>query len=176
MLRYFTLFVFAASLFAQIPVGPPPDMPLAPPPGAMGALREALSLDDSQVEMFFALRRERAQTMRSLHEELASRERVLGEMLKAGNTDAAAIGKQVLSIEAQRKLIRDTDESFRTRALAVLTAAQTTKLEDLKQALKLERAVREAIGLQLISPPQPLQPAPISAPRRWAGPGQPQPR
>ena len=52
-------------------------------------------------------------------------------------------------------------QSVRDEALALLNDAQRAKLTDLQNALQLQRAANEAIGLGLISPPAPVVTPPM---------------
>jgi len=114
-----------------------------------------LNLQDSQIQSLVQLQQQNMQAAQSLLGELAAKQQTLRDQLDRGSTDAAALGKLLLETETLRKRLSEIHTSYRTQALSLLTAEQRTKLATLEQALKLEAAVRQAMALGLLSPPEP---------------------
>jgi len=164
----------AGMLMAQLPV----------PPG-VDALKNYLNLQDAQIQALQQLRQQEIQATQALFAELVGKQQSLREQLDRGSTDAAALGKLLLEIEAVRKRLVQSHETFRSQALGLLTVEQKTKLAALEEARKLEPAIRQAEALGLLNPPDPgllpgpgtrgfgrgFQAAPALAPGEGRGPG-----
>ena len=127
----------------------------APVPPGVDALKSYLNLQDAQIQALQQLRQQEIQATQALFAELASKQQSLREQLDRGSTDAAALGKLLLDIEALRKRLVQSHETFRTQALGVLTAEQKTKLAALEEARKLQPAIRQAEALGLLAAPDP---------------------
>lgn len=153
-LRFAPALIFLTVLGAQTP--------------PLDSVKSYLGLQDSQMQSLQQLRQQQFQAVHSALSELATKQQSLREQLDRGSTDAAALGKLLLEIEGVRKRIAQTQQSYVSQALNVLTAEQKSKLAALEQALKLEVAARQAVALGLLAPPEP-EPG-VPAPR-WFGPG-----
>ncbi len=129
---------------------------LAAQPQAFTALKDALGLTDAQIQQLIELRKKMAEENRTLAEQIRAKRLELAELLKAANPDPAKIGQLHLGIQNlhQQRLARL--EQLRTQTTAMLTAEQKTKLADLEKAMVSARAARQAVGLGLIVPPQPV--------------------
>lgn len=125
-----------------------------PPPAATDQIRAYLNLQDSQIQALVQLQQQQRQAAQSLLSELAAKQQTLRDQLDRGSSDAAALGKLLLETEALRKRLNDIHTSYRTQAVSLLTPEQKTKLAALEQALKLEPALRQALALGLLSPPE----------------------
>jgi hypothetical protein len=147
-----TLIVLALSgvLMAQMPldVAVPGNRPLT-------ELRAALALTDAQVQQLIQISSDRMAANRSARTQIAAKEASLRDTLNAGGASAATVGQLVLDIDALRKQVKESDTSFSTTARAVLSASQLAQLKGLEDAAKLEPAIRQAIGLNLIAGPAP---------------------
>jgi Spy/CpxP family protein refolding chaperone len=141
----------AAALMAQ------PAPPQAPP---VQALKQFLSLTDAQVTQLTQLRREQGQAVQVIAQQIREKEAALRTLLDSGGAEAAAVGRIVLDVNALHKQIRETDERYQAQARQALTAAQREKLGALVDAAKLQPAIAQAIGLNLITPPVPPAPPP----------------
>ena len=117
------------------------------------ALKAHLALTDAQVTQLQDAQQQLRTVNRSGFEQLMQKEKTLRETLTAGSTDATAVGRLVLDIEALRKQIKAGQDSAVTIATAVLTAAQKAKLAELEAAEKLMPAVGEAHMLNLLAGP-----------------------
>lgn len=140
----------AMAVWAQGPGTPP-----APPTPT--ELKAYLGLSDSQIQALQQIRQQEAEALRTIHDELAQKQKTLGDQLQAGSTDAAALGRLLLDIQNLRKRIEDAQKSFRDQAANQLTAEQKTKLKALEEAAKLQPAIGQATGLNLLVPSTPAQ-------------------
>jgi Spy/CpxP family protein refolding chaperone len=146
--------VVAAAAFAQQP--PAPDA---------SALKAYLGLTDSQVTALQAIRTQQRTALADARQQLQQKQQALNSLLSGGSTDAGAVGKLVLDIQALRKQLDTNSASLRAQAANVLTTAdQKTKLKALEDASKLQPVIREAEYLFLLAPPTP-------APGSMVGPG-----
>jgi len=140
----------AMAAWAQGPVTPPT-------PPAPAELKAYLGLSDSQIQALRQIRQQEGEALRSLHDEMAQKQKTLRDQLQAGSTDAAALGRLLLDIQSLRKRIEDAEKTFRDQAANQLTADQKTKLKALEEAAKLQPAIGQAAGLNLLTPPAPTQ-------------------
>jgi Spy/CpxP family protein refolding chaperone len=120
-----------------------------------GRMKSQLSLTDSQLQSMRSLREQQRQSMQASMEELHTKERSLRDQLKAGSTDAAALGRLMIDIEATRKRAEASRQSVREQVLAALTPDQKAQLKTLEEARKLGPAIREAEMMGLLDPPAP---------------------
>ncbi len=153
MLRMIVLLSLAGALFAQGPgrFGFPPG---AAQPGT-DQVKAYLSLTDSQIQGLQQIERQAASALQSTFQEIHQKQLTLQDQLDKGSTDAAALGKLLLDIESLHKRISQTQDSYRSQAVASLTADQKTKLKSLEDAMKLQPVIGQAVGLLLLTPPQP---------------------
>jgi Spy/CpxP family protein refolding chaperone len=128
--------------------GAPADA-VAPP---ADAVKTQLGLTDAQVTALQQLRQQEATATQTIHQDIAAKQKSLRDQLNAGVTDAAALGRLLLDIEALRKRTETAHASYQTQAVATLTADQKTKLKTLEDAQKLQLAIMQAIGLNLLVP------------------------
>jgi Spy/CpxP family protein refolding chaperone len=153
MYRLIVLLSLAGALIAQGPGG------FGFPPGAAqpgtDLVKAYLSLTDSQIQGLQQFERQAANALQSTFQEIQQKQLTLQEQLDKGSTDAGALGKLLLDIESLRKRVSQTQENFRNQAVATLTAEQKTKLKTLEDAVKLQPAIGQAVGLLLLTPPQP---------------------
>ena len=156
----------AASLAAQ-------PMPGGPGPGpGIDAIKTHLSLTDSQIQSIQQIGRQRDLAHQSANEQIRQKQTTLHDLLEKGNSEAATVGKLMLEIEALRKSVGQIDTTFRDQARNTLTADQKTRLKALDDGAALMPAVQQAIGLHLVTPPNPPQGGPEFGP----GPGGIRPR
>ena len=151
-LRIIALLAWAVAGFAQGPAGP--GFPLGPPQPGTDLVKAFLTLTDSQIQGLQQLRTQTGDALQSIHQEIQQKQTTLQEQLSKGSTDAAALGKLLLDIEALRKRVTQTEETLHNQALGTLTAAQKAKLTALEDAVKLQPVIGQAAGLQLLTPPQ----------------------
>jgi Spy/CpxP family protein refolding chaperone len=148
--------IAAAALAASLALAQAPG--LGPRPGLrqpdFAQLKTFLSLTDAQVTQLQEAQKQLHSTNRSTFEQLAAKEKSLRETLSGGTTDAAAVGRMVLEIEALRKQLKTSRENAVTNAVALLTAPQRTNLAELEAASKLAPAIGQAHALNLLSGPE----------------------
>ncbi len=149
-----TLIVLAlsGSLMAQMPRAGA--IPGGTPP--VTELKAVLGLTDTQVQQLIQIQSDRIAGNRSVLTQIATKEATLRDTLKAGGASAATVGQLVLDIEALRKQVKESDANLSNTARAVLSASQLTQLKGLEDAAKLEPAIRQAIGLNLMTGPAPI--------------------
>ncbi len=158
MLNKLILPVFAvAAAFAQPPSGAP----------AFTEIKAYLNLSDTQVTSITTANRTAMEANRTAAAQMRTKHEALQAALNSGSTDAAAIGRAMLDIQALRKQLEANHAKVREQALSFLTADQKTKLKVLEEAEKLREEIREAHALQLLAPP--ANAAGMGAGRRGAG-------
>jgi Spy/CpxP family protein refolding chaperone len=154
------LFAVSMGAFAQ-PPGGFTGIPMLPGP-AMNyqALKQALGLTDAQTQQLQDLQKNRQAKTQAIYQQISDKQKQLNDALASASPDAAAIGQLEIDMGNLRKQI-GAGQSVRDEALALLNDAQRAKLTDLQNALQLQRAANEAIGLGLISPPAPVVTPPM---------------
>jgi Spy/CpxP family protein refolding chaperone len=119
------------------------------------ALKQVLSLTDAQTQQLQDLQKNRQEAAQAIYQKISDKQRQLNEALASATPNPAAIGQLEIDMSNLRKQI-GAGPSVRDEALAILTDAQKEKLKELQNAMQLQRAANEAIGLGLISPPPPI--------------------
>ena len=127
-----------------------PGAPLSP---RFDELKTYLGLTDSQIQSLQQLQTQQGQAMQAIHQEIQQKQTALRDALKAGSTDAAALGRLLLDIENLRKRIEQGQTSYQDQARNVLSETQKTKLKALEEAAKLREEIQEATMLRLLTPP-----------------------
>jgi hypothetical protein len=147
--------------FAQSTV-PAPDLPVIQ--GPHEAIKQFLVLSDAQVNALIEIQQNRQAAERAIYEQMNTKQMQLSQMLEAGSTDAATIGRLMVEINTLRRQVPDTGTPFRGSALAVLNDVQKAKLPQLTQALELQRTAGDAVSLNLIDYPRIPSPRILPAP------------
>lgn len=154
--------LLAGALFAPVPVllaqapGGYAGTPMLPPPMAnYGALKQALGLTDAQTQQLQELQKNRQTASQTIYRQISDKQRQINEALAGPAPDATAIGQLEIEVAQLRKQI-NSGPPLREQVLGVLNDAQKAKLADLQNALQLQRAANEAIGLGLIGAPPPV--------------------
>jgi Spy/CpxP family protein refolding chaperone len=119
------------------------------------ALKQALALTDVQTQQLQDLQKNRQEAAQAVYRKISDEQRQLNEALASPTPNPAAIGQLEIDVASLRKQI-GAGPSVRDEVLAILTDAQKEKLKDLQNAIELQRAANEAIGLGLISAPPPV--------------------
>ena len=119
------------------------------------ALKQALALTDVQTQQLQDLQKNRQETTQAIYQKISDKQRQLNEALASPAPDPTTIGQLEIDMAGLRKQI-GAGPSVRDAALAILTDAQKEKLKDLQNAIQLQRAANEAIGLGLINAPPPV--------------------
>jgi len=138
--------------------GPGPRARRGGPQGAASqpnydALKTYLNLTDAQVQQMQQIRQQAASSVSALLPQIRTKRQSLRDLLTSGTADPAAVGKIVLDAYALDKQVQQARTTARTQALAVLSADQQAKLEALQDAASSGPALREAMGLGLVTPP-----------------------
>ncbi len=155
MFREALFFAVALTAFAQLPGGIV-NGPMLPRPAAnYEALKQALALTDAQTQQLENLQKNRQEATQAIYQKISDKQRQLNDALASASPDPAAIGQLEIDMANLRKQI-GVGPSVRDEALAILNDAQKQKLKDLQNAMQLQRAANEAIGLGLISAPPPV--------------------
>ena len=129
-------------------MGGPGDLPSPP----VSEVKTYLSLSDSQIQALQQLRKQQADGNSPIFDQMHQKQQALQDALSKSK-DAAVIGQAMLDIEGLRKQIQDNDKRFHDLAVNSLTADQKTKLAKLEEAAKLDPAIQQATGLNLLTPP-----------------------
>jgi len=142
--------IFVAVSFAQPPAMGPGQAPGQPP---VSEIKAYLSLTDTQITSITTALRTAADANRTLAEQMRTKQEALQTALTSGSTDAAAIGRAMLEIQAIRKQLEANHTKSLEQAASFLSADQKTKLKALEDAAKLQPVIHEAHALQLLAPP-----------------------
>jgi hypothetical protein len=145
MLRSLSLFAVALLAFGQ----PARRVDVYPIPYA--ALREALALTDAQVQQLTELQRARQTADQAIYQRISAKQKQITEMLNGGNADALSLGRIEIEIAGLRRQMASPTPT-RDQALSVLDSSQRAKLADLQNALNLQAAAQQAVGMGLIQP------------------------
>lgn len=135
--------------------GPQAQAGMAAQPQAFTALKDALGLTDQQVQQLIDMRKQVAESNKSLAEQIQAKRQEIANLMNSANPDPAKIGQLHLDIRKLQEQRLARLEQLRTQALTVLTAEQKQKLADLEKTLASARAARQAAALGLVAPPQP---------------------
>ena len=121
--RFFLGFM-AAVLMAQnpLPGGPRGGGPQGRP--GVAAVKAALELSDQQVQQLVQLRQEEQQLLQSLRQQAQEKRKALQQAREAASPDPAAVGQLVLDLQKLADQIRTINETYHTKALGLLDAAQ----------------------------------------------------
>ena len=159
--RILLVAVFASAMLAQGPGGPgrpggPGAGPGGPGPGAqpIDSIRSYLSLTEAQIRNFATLSAQLRDNTLSLRQQIDGKQGALNDMLQKGSTDTPAMGTLLLDMQSLRKQIDQAFTTFHDQAVNTLTADQKTKLKALEAAQQLQDAVRQAVGLGLLTAPE----------------------
>jgi Spy/CpxP family protein refolding chaperone len=156
--RLMLVAAFAAVTFAQPgplpgrgPGGPGPNVEQ---PRTSDALKTALSLTDAQVTSLTTLQQQKHSQLQTIRQQIAEKQQAIHTALQNDNPDANAIAALLVQSAALQKQAKSIGSGYQSQALAILTDAQKTKLKDLENAQSLQRAVREAEGMDLLTRPE----------------------
>jgi Spy/CpxP family protein refolding chaperone len=130
-----------------------PAMQFPAPPG-FADLKQALGLTDAQLMQLQNLQRSRQAASQAVYQQVAAKQKQINDMLNSPAPDAATLGQLEIDMANLRKQA-GAMPPIHDQALAILDDAQRAKLTDLQNALKLQRAAGEAVGLGLLEPPAP---------------------
>src|SRR5438128_534403 len=141
-------FCLASALLPAQSVGVNPPVSILPlPQPAYPQLKAYLNLTDAQVQSLIDIQNSRNAAQQAIYKQINDKQIQLNTLLKDGTTDALTVGQLEIDINNLRKQLPVPDGSFRTSALAVLTADQKGKLGALSSALQLQQPAWQAIGL-----------------------------
>jgi Spy/CpxP family protein refolding chaperone len=148
------VFVFTSVLFAQ---GTPADRPMGPRPlrgpVATDEVKAYLNLEQAQVDQLVQLRKDERDELKAVFGKITENRKALREALQSTSPDASTLGNLLIDMQKLRKQIRETNEDYHTKALAVLKEEQKSKLAELEAAAKLRPVIGQAHGLNLLLPP-----------------------
>jgi Spy/CpxP family protein refolding chaperone len=117
------------------------------------AVKEALGLTDAQITQLKELRKAQATAARKAHLQLMEKQEALREALEVENPDALKVGTLMVESKKMRQANANAPKELHTKALAVLSAEQNTKLATLVKAEGTTPALREACALGLADRP-----------------------
>jgi hypothetical protein len=162
-----TILVSFSSVFillAQVENEAPEPRIFPPPEAAYEQLKAHLGLTASQLEQLIQILREKSNADMERYRQISAKHTELRNLLSSGSRDVSRIGQLTLDIHLLSTQPQNPDNSYRERALALLTPEQRTKLGPLDQALKLSTTAYQAVSLNLLDPPQPGPPVILRAP------------
>ncbi len=137
------------------PGGPPPQGgPGAAQAPQFGEVKAYLGLSDAQISSMQGAQKSAMDGLKPLIDQLQTKSQALRDTLEKGTTDAAAVGKAVLEIDALRKQVAASMKATQLQLVNILTADQKTKLAKLEDAAKLQPVIGQAGALGLLAPPE----------------------
>ncbi len=142
----------AICMFATVLAAQDASKPATNTAAGPAALQAYLNLSDAQLSQLRQLRADHHNTVAPIRTQLAPLQKQLRDQIASG-ADAATIAQTAAKIEPLRKQLTDANDNYKKQALAVLNPDQTTKLNALEEAMKLAPAIRQAVGMGLISGP-----------------------
>ena len=140
-------------------------------PRTPAELKAYLGLTDSQVTSLVQLRQTEMQQLQPLHQQVAAKHQAVAEALQKGGATAQQLGQLLLDADALVKQIQQKEAAFRDQAVALLNADQKKKLTALDEARKLQPAIGQAVGLNLLAPPEGVRGPGPGGPGPMGGPG-----
>jgi Spy/CpxP family protein refolding chaperone len=135
----------ATAAFAQFSA-PHPDLT---------AITQYLDLTPAQVQSLETIRQQERTALQPLIQQLRTAEQALRQLMR-NDGDPNDIAAAIANIQNIRQQIQQTRATYVTQAQAVLTEHQIRKLQALQAALNLVPTAREAVMLNLLTPPQGL--------------------
>lgn len=126
---------------------PPPNME----PGR--ALREYLTLTPAQITALQEVQKSKQTAEQAIFEEMRQKYAALENLLSSGSTDYTQIGRLNVELRGLQKKLPVSGETYRTRALAALSAEQRAKLPALSNALQLQWPANDAVFWSLLEQP-----------------------
>lgn len=126
-----------------------------PPEQAFAEVKAYVGLTDPQILQLRQIMQEKSDAQQQVWEQVAQKQRELHQLLQNGSRDVARIGQLALDIHTLSNQPPPSNDSYRQRALNVLTPEQKPKLGPLDQAMKVSTPAYQAVTLNLIDPPPP---------------------
>jgi Spy/CpxP family protein refolding chaperone len=123
-------------------------------PPSPDALKEFLGLTDAQVQQLVELRKSQPAAVQPLREQLRTKAEAMREEMQKANPDTNKVAQLMVEMKAIREQIRAEHGKLNDQAKALLTEEQKVKLAQLEAAQKLAPAIRQGIGLGLLSGPE----------------------
>jgi Spy/CpxP family protein refolding chaperone len=151
-----TILVSFASVFillAQVENEAPEPRIFPPPEAAYEQLKAHLGLTASQLEQLIQILREKSNADMERYRQISAKHTELRNLLSSGSRDVSRIGQLTLDIHLLSTQPQNPDNSYRERALALLTPEQRTNT-----------TAYQAVSLNLLDPPQPGPPVILRAP------------
>jgi Spy/CpxP family protein refolding chaperone len=165
--RFTILMAAATCLFAQHQGPPMGHGHMAP---NFDAIKTYLNLTDSQTQALQNIQQQDQEATRSAMRKMRQSQAMLDNLMQKGGADPATVGKLMLDIQEAQGSVSKAHGAFNAQAVNNLTEEQKTKLKTLQDALQLMPAIHQAMGLQLLGPPQ--EPSGAAAESRFhRGPG-----
>jgi len=129
----------------------------APGAPALAAVKEYLGLSDSQIQQLQDLRKQQIEETQSIRQQIREKNQELVTLRRQTNPDPTRVGQLVLELQRLREQLRNINQNYHERALALLDSSQKAKLDELtKQATRMNRVravVNGATALNLLLPP-----------------------
>jgi Spy/CpxP family protein refolding chaperone len=110
-------------------------------------------LTDSQRQSLSSMRQQHREAAESSMRDMHAKERALREHVRAGNTDAATLGRLLIDLETSRKQMEASRKQFREQMVGTLSAEQKARLKTLEEARSLASEIHEAERLGLLDRP-----------------------
>ncbi len=125
--------------------------PMANSESAVSAIQSALRLTEAQTNALRTLLNMRAESTRSLFQDLQQKHQNLQAVLSQENPTAIDIGNAHLAVKAAERQLRTGNERFQTDFTALLSAEQRQSLESIRNAAAQIDALRQ-LGLANLGP------------------------
>ncbi len=113
-------------------------------------LQEIMGLSDQQVEDLKAVNTAFRESIQPLAGDLSDLRGALREQVQSDTPDVTLIEQLQAEIQNIKDQIHQQADEFRAAALGILTSEQVDTLAALDEALSVQGAIRDAIGLNLL--------------------------
>ena len=141
--------LWAPSLGAQGPVGPPDREPPTP-----DALQDYLQLTDLQLDELRTVAAELREAVRPIQQQIRDKQRELRAELRQEVSNTGLVGQIEVDIENLKNEAAAIRTGFMVRSRALLTSDQVAALDALENALALMAPAMQAARANLIAPPE----------------------
>ncbi len=143
--------LLAGTVFAQ--QGPPAGVRAARTPN-LQALKTFLNLSDVQVTNLKAVQTALRAATEPIHQQLAAKRQALRAENQKATPDPTVVAQLKQDITSLLDQIATQRTNFQKQAQSYLNPDQLASLAKLEEALKLVAVAREAVALDLITPPE----------------------
>lgn len=113
-------------------------------------VKSALGLSDEQLRTLQKIESSQQDAGEAIYAEITRKQQYVDQLLTQEPADVAAVGRLLVEMRDLKHQLASVRKSFRDQALALFQTDQTAKLNTLREALHLQKAVWQAVQLNLL--------------------------